>query len=116
MRILFLVLSIVALVASFTEAGGEFMGGALKPLSAILFITFFMLQLLKSEIPQFEEDRRRSLEEAYGQRPLPTSDVADENTGEDDYPADHLQPAQGFSENKPGYQRGHDRLQEQVQR
>lgn len=116
MRILFLVLSIAALLASFTQAGDEFMGGALKPLSAILFIAFFMLQLLKSEMPQFEEDRRRALEEAYGREPLSPSDVAHEDTSEDDHATDHLQAAQGFSENEPGYERGHDRLHEQIQR
>ena len=116
MRILFLVLSVVALAASFTQAGGEFMGGALKPLSAIFFIAFFMLQLLKNEIPQFEEDRRRSLEQAYGRKELAPGDVAHEDASEHDCPSDHLQTAERFSENEPRYERCHDRLHEQVQR
>ena len=116
MRIVFLVLSIAALLVSFTHVGGEFMGGALKPLSAILFIAFFILQLLKSEIPQFEEDRHRSLETAYEHKELSPGDIADEDASEHDQSADHLQPTQPFGENETGYERGHDRLHEQVQR
>ena len=60
---IFLALAVLTLAASYTEFGSNFLGGAFKPLAAILFIVFFIIQLTKDQIPQYDEDRRRSLEE-----------------------------------------------------
>ena len=53
-----LVLSATALVASFTDAGSAIAWGFLKPLSAILFIVFFIAQLLGKEATKYDEEQR----------------------------------------------------------
>ena len=68
-----LVLSATALVASFTDAGSAIAWGFLKPLSAILFIVFFIAQLLGKEATKYDEEQCLQMARAKVQ---PSSPVA----------------------------------------
>ena len=56
--------SVIALLTSLTNAGSEFGWGFLKPLSAILLVAFFIIQLLEKEVAQYDEENRSRLERA----------------------------------------------------
>ena len=53
-----LALSILLILASFTKAGGEFAWGCLKPLGAITFIGFYLVQLLEKETAAYDAEHR----------------------------------------------------------
>ena len=50
--------AIVAFVASLTEAGSAIAWGFLKPVGAVLFIMFFIGQLLHKEVVKYDEECR----------------------------------------------------------
>ena len=53
--------SVIAFLASLTNAGSELGWGFLKPLSAILLIAFFIIQILEKEVAQYDEESRSRL-------------------------------------------------------
>ena len=53
--------SALAFLASLTEAGSAIAWGILKPASAVLFIVFFIGQLLHKEVVRYEEECRSRL-------------------------------------------------------
>ncbi len=55
---LLLFVCVVSFLASLTDVGSNLAWGALKPLSAILFIVFFIGQLLQKPVAQFDEEAR----------------------------------------------------------
>src|SRR2546425_229036 len=64
-------------LASLTEAGSDIAWGFLKPLSAILFIVFFIGQLLHKEVVKYDEECRLRLAGAKSQATvIPTSKSA----------------------------------------
>ena len=72
-KLLFL-LAAISLAISYTRVD-DFLGGAFKPLAAILFIVAYILQLTKNEVKQYDEDRRRTLEQAHKSE-LPPQPIA----------------------------------------
>ena len=58
----FLAASVISLAVSFTGPGGEFLWGALKPLSALLFGAFFITNLLAKEYAQYDEEHGHRME------------------------------------------------------
>jgi hypothetical protein len=58
---IFLTASVAAFALSLTGLGSEFAWGFLKPLSAILFIAFFITNLLVNEYARFDEEEKRKL-------------------------------------------------------
>jgi hypothetical protein len=50
--------SVIAFIAGSTDAGSVLAWGILKPVSALLFGTFFIGQLLHNESVKFDEERR----------------------------------------------------------
>jgi hypothetical protein len=61
---IFLVISISAFLAAFTEAGSALGWGILKPLSAVLFILFFITQLVAKEMSTFDQEEQLRMMEA----------------------------------------------------
>jgi hypothetical protein len=53
---IFGVLALGSLAASLTGPGSDFLWGGLKPLSAILFIAFFICKLLAKEVMQYDQE------------------------------------------------------------
>jgi hypothetical protein len=53
--------SIVLLAVSLTGPGGEFLWGFLKPLSALLFVNFFIMNLLAKEYATYDEEQELRL-------------------------------------------------------
>jgi hypothetical protein len=53
---LLLAASVVAFLASLTDAGSALAWGVLKPVSAILFLVFFIGQLLHKEVVAYDEE------------------------------------------------------------
>ena len=53
--------SVALFLASLTETGSGLAWGFLKPLSAILFIVFFIGQLLHKEVVKYDEECRSRL-------------------------------------------------------
>ena len=66
---LFMVSSAVLLAVSLTEPGGEFIWGALKPLSAVLFGAAFISYLLANEYAKYDEEQKRGAELRRHERP-----------------------------------------------
>jgi hypothetical protein len=62
--------SIITLALSFTGPGSAIGYGLLKPVGAILFILFFMTNLLAKETPRYDEEQQRHLEDA-DRAPMP---------------------------------------------
>lgn len=54
----FFTISIAAFALSLTGPGSEIAWGFLKPLSAILFVVFFIGQLLHKEVVKYDEECR----------------------------------------------------------
>ena len=52
----FLVSSAVLFAVSLTAPGGELLWGFLKPLSALLFVNFFIMNLLAKEYSKYDEE------------------------------------------------------------
>ena len=48
--------SVVCFVVSLTGPGSEFLWGFLKPLSALLFVNFFIMNLLAKEYWKYDEE------------------------------------------------------------
>ena len=59
--------SVIAFIAGSTDAGSGLAWGILKPVSALLFGTFFIGQLLRKESVKFDEERRALLAKAQAQ-------------------------------------------------
>ena len=55
---LLLLASVLTFAASLTNAGSEFAWGAFKPVSAILFLVFFIGQLFQKEMALYDEESR----------------------------------------------------------
>lgn len=110
-----LLFAVLSFGASYTHPGGEFLGGALKPLSAILFIGFFMTELLKNELPKFDKDREMTLAPLRSRlssaEPTPGEDAC-----QDGGSADRLDAAHAFAQRQPGRAGSHNGLEQQVQR
>ena len=65
--------SVIAFVASLTDAGSVLAWGILKPASALLFGAFFIGQLLHNESVKYDEERRALLAKAQAQAPTPSA-------------------------------------------
>jgi hypothetical protein len=50
--------SIILFAISLTGPGGEFLWGFLKPLSTLMFVNFFIMNLLAKEYAIYDEERR----------------------------------------------------------
>jgi len=59
--------SVIAFVASLTDAGSVLAWGILKPASALLFGAFFIGRLLHNESVKYDEERRALLARAQAQ-------------------------------------------------
>ena len=59
--------SVIAFIAGLTDAGSNLAWGILKPVSALLFGTFFIGQLLHKESVKFDEESRALLAKAQAQ-------------------------------------------------
>lgn len=59
--------SLIAFLASLTEAGSAIAWGFLKPLSAILFGVFFIGQLLQKEMAKYDKEFRLRMAQAKAQ-------------------------------------------------
>jgi hypothetical protein len=59
-----LVSSVIVLGVSLTGPGGEFMWGALKPLSALLFGGAFISYLLADEYAKYDEEQEQKIDVA----------------------------------------------------
>jgi len=71
-----LISSVVLFAVSLTGPGSEFLWGFLKPLSALLFVNFFIMNLLAKEYGKYDEeyDRRMTLAGAKSPSgPLPVT-------------------------------------------
>ncbi len=51
-----LISSVVLFVVSLTGPGNEFLWGFLKPLSALMFVNFFIMNLLAKEYSKYDEE------------------------------------------------------------
>ena len=72
----FLISSVVLFAVSLTGPGSEFLWGFLKPLSALLFVNFFIMNLLAKEYSKYDEeyDLRMKLAGAtFARAPLPAT-------------------------------------------
>jgi hypothetical protein len=103
-------LSLISLALSYTKPGGDFLGGALKPLAAILFIVAFIIALMK----RFEVEQGRSMEQG-GSTSTPEP-VRNEQPSQHNRRANRLRPRHGFMQHQPGRERRHDGLEQQVDR
>jgi hypothetical protein len=51
-----IVSSVICFVVSLTGPGSEFLWGFLKPLSALLFVNFFIMNLLAREYSKYDQE------------------------------------------------------------
>ncbi len=65
--------SLLLFLASLTDAGSAVGWGAFKPISAILFLVFFIGQLLHKEVLLFEEENRARMACVKPQRGTPAA-------------------------------------------
>ena len=63
---IFLISAAILFAASLTGSGSEFLWGFLKPLSALLFVNFFIMNLLAKEYIKYDEEYDLRLELAGG--------------------------------------------------
>ena len=56
-----LISSVVLFAASLTGPGSEFLWGFLKPLSALLFVNFFIMNLLAKEYSKYNDEHEHRL-------------------------------------------------------
>ena len=69
---IFLIASPVLFAVSLTGPGSEFLWGFLKPLSALLFVNFFIMNLLAKEYATYDKEHEHRLALAADNRPQPT--------------------------------------------
>ena len=62
-----LAFSILALAVSFTEAGGNFGYGILRPFSAVAFIVFFISNLIAREVALYDAEEQAKLKQVEAQ-------------------------------------------------
>ena len=114
-----LALSVLSLALSYTKAGGDFLGGALKPLAAIFFMVFFIIELTKDWVKGYEAERAESLRraaEAKAQEEGSAAEpVGDEQARKDNRCADRLRLRHRLRKHQPRGQRRDHRLQQKVQ-
>jgi hypothetical protein len=63
----FITVSVISFATALTGPGSEFLWGLLKPLSALLFVAFFITNLLADEYAQYDEERQLRLELAQNE-------------------------------------------------
>jgi len=68
---IFLIASPVLFAVSLTGPGSEFLWGFLKPLSALLFVNFFIMNLLAREYASYDEEHELRLSLAARNLPQP---------------------------------------------
>ena len=56
-----LAISVVTFVAALTDVGSSIVYGLLKPMSAIFFMLFFIINLFAREMALYDEEQRRRL-------------------------------------------------------
>jgi hypothetical protein len=56
-----LISSVVLFAVSLTGPGGEFLWGFLKPLSALMFVNYFIMNLLAKEYDRYDEEFERRM-------------------------------------------------------
>ena len=114
-----LALCVLSLGFSYTKAGGDFLGGALKPLAAIFFMVFFIIQLTKNWVKRYDEERAESLRRAAEAQALeeasPAEPVGDEQARKDNRCTDRLRPRHRFRKHQPRGQRRDNRLKQEIQ-
>ena len=59
-----LISSVVLFVVSLTGPGSEFLWGFLKPLSALMFVNFFIMNLLAKEYSKYDEEYELRMQSA----------------------------------------------------
>ena len=72
----FLISSVVLFAVSLTGPGGEFLWGFLKPLSALLFVNFFIMNLLAKEYSNYDEEYELRMKLAgakFARAPVPAT-------------------------------------------
>ena len=80
---IFFIISAVAFALSLTGPGSEIAWGFLKPLSAVLFIAFFITNLLANEYAKYDEEQKAKLALATRRSiSVPSAPVAGERTAE----------------------------------
>jgi hypothetical protein len=57
-----IVSSVICFVVSLTGPGSDFLWGFLKPLSALLFVNFFIMNLLAKEYSKYDEEYELRME------------------------------------------------------
>ena len=60
----FAIASPILFAVSLTGPGNEFLWGFLKPLSALLFVNFFIMNLLAKDYAEYDEEHERRLAQA----------------------------------------------------
>jgi hypothetical protein len=73
---IFLIISLSAFLAAFTEAGSAVGWGILKPLSAVFFILFFITQLVAKEMRTFDQEEQLRMAQADRHSPPTASHPA----------------------------------------
>ncbi len=71
-----LTISAVLFALSLTGPGSDFLWGFLKPLSALMFVNFFIMNLLAKEYSKFDEEhdlRMKLASEKSTRAPLPAT-------------------------------------------
>ena len=108
-----LALSVVSLGLSYTTVE-DFLGGALKPLAAIFFIVFFIVQLMKDKVKQYDQEHEESLRRATAATSTPEP-VRHEQSSQDNQRPKRLRPRHRFRQHQPRRRSRDNRLEEQVQ-
>jgi len=71
-----LVLSVAGFALSLTSFGSDIHYGVLKPVSAILFIVFFILQVLEKEVAKYDAENTSIKSRSRDARLLHSRDLA----------------------------------------
>ena len=71
-----LVLSVVGFALSLTSFGSAIHYGMLKPVSAILFIVFFILKVVEKEVEKYDAENAANTARSKGARLLNSKDLA----------------------------------------
>ena len=66
---IFLLLSVGTFALSFTQAGGDFLYGGLKPIGAVSFIAFFITRLLGGEFEAYNKEEAAKFKPVKKQPP-----------------------------------------------
>ncbi len=99
----FLAASVISLAISFTPPGGDFLWGALKPMSALLFGAFFITNVLAREYAQYDEEHEYRIGLARKQKSKPAieRDDAPATTAAESLEASERKPVQGEASAAP---------------